>query len=168
MKKAVFGSAIGLVWCVAAASAQQQPAPTPEAVPAHKVFVLTGCLTADGDTKGFKLTDASAIGQVPPQRRRSRCRWHVRAEGHVRAAARNRCERGRCGCRRSEGACRPTRGGDGAADRRTRGVGTECCELSKPSGQADRTCARAVLGHGDQARDRHVLVTRMGAETLRP
>ena len=67
MKKAVFGSAVALTWCVAAASAQQGPAPTPEAVPAHKVFVLTGCLTAGGDTEGFKLTDASAIGQDRPK-----------------------------------------------------------------------------------------------------
>jgi hypothetical protein len=65
MKKAMFGSAVALAWCVAAASAQQQPAPTP--VPAHKVFVLTGCLTAAGDTEGFKLTDASAIGQDRPK-----------------------------------------------------------------------------------------------------
>lgn len=67
MKKAVFGSAVALAWCVAAASAQQQPAPPPEARPAHKVFVVTGCLTASADTGGFKLTDASAIGRDRPR-----------------------------------------------------------------------------------------------------
>jgi len=46
---------------------QQQPAPTSEAVPAHKVFVLTGCLTASADTGGFKLTDASAISRARPK-----------------------------------------------------------------------------------------------------
>jgi hypothetical protein len=66
MKKAVFGSAVALAWCVANVSGQQQPAPTPEAVPAHKVFVLTGCLTAGGDSEGFKLIDASAIGRDRP------------------------------------------------------------------------------------------------------
>jgi hypothetical protein len=67
MRKALFRSAVALVWCVAAASAQQQPAPTFEAAPAHKVFVLTGCLMASADTGGFKLTDASAIGRDRPK-----------------------------------------------------------------------------------------------------
>lgn len=66
MIRAVCGSAIALACCVAAPFAQQQPTPTP-AVPAHKVFVLTGCLTAGEDaTAGFKLTDASSIGQAAP------------------------------------------------------------------------------------------------------
>jgi hypothetical protein len=67
MKKAAFGSAVALAWCVAAVSAQQQAAPASDAKPAHKVFVLTGCLTASADTGGFKLTDASAIGQDRPK-----------------------------------------------------------------------------------------------------
>jgi hypothetical protein len=66
MKKAIFGSVVALAWCMANVSGQQQPAPTPEPVPAHKVFVLTGCLTAGGDTEGFKLIDASVIGRDRP------------------------------------------------------------------------------------------------------
>ena len=67
MKKAVFGSAVALAWCVAAPFAQQQAAPAPEAAPAHKVFVLTGCLEAGANTTGaFKLTDASSVGQATP------------------------------------------------------------------------------------------------------
>jgi hypothetical protein len=65
MKKVVIGSAVVLTWCVAAPFAQQQPAR--EAEPAHKVFVLTGCLNAGADaTAAFKLTDASSVGQAPP------------------------------------------------------------------------------------------------------
>jgi hypothetical protein len=67
MTKALLGSAVALVWCAAAAVAQQQPAPPAEGVPAHKVFVVTGCLTASADTGGFKLTEASAIGQDRPR-----------------------------------------------------------------------------------------------------
>jgi hypothetical protein len=67
MKKTVLGSAIALAWCVAAPFAQQQPAPTPKAAPAHNVFVLTGCLKAGANaTATFKLTDASSIGQPTP------------------------------------------------------------------------------------------------------
>jgi hypothetical protein len=66
MKKTVLGSAVAVAWCVAAPFAQQQPAPTPTATPAHNVFVLTGCLKAQDATATFKLTDASSIGQAPP------------------------------------------------------------------------------------------------------
>jgi hypothetical protein len=67
MKKAALRGAVVFAWCVAAPFAQQQPAPTPEAAPAHKVFVLTGCLEAGGGaTAAFKLTDASPIGQSIP------------------------------------------------------------------------------------------------------
>ena len=67
MKKTVIGSAVALAWFVAAPFAQQPPAPTPKAAPAHNVFVLTGCLRAGPDaTATFKLTEASSIGQPTP------------------------------------------------------------------------------------------------------
>jgi hypothetical protein len=66
MKKTVLGSAVVVAWCVAAPTAQQQPAPTPKTPPAHNVFVLTGCLEAGETPATFKLTDASFIGQAPP------------------------------------------------------------------------------------------------------
>ena len=67
MKKIVLGSAIFVTWCVAVPFAQEQRTPTPQAEPAHKVFVLTGCLTASAEpTATFKLTDASSVGQATP------------------------------------------------------------------------------------------------------
>jgi len=66
MKMTVLGSAVVAVWCVAAPTAQQQPAPTPNPAPAHNVFVLIGCLKAGDTAATFKLTDASSIGQTPP------------------------------------------------------------------------------------------------------
>jgi hypothetical protein len=67
MTKTVLGSVVAAAWCVAAPLAQQQPAPTPNAAPAHNVFVLTGCLKAGTDaTATFRLTDASTIGQQTP------------------------------------------------------------------------------------------------------
>lgn len=67
MKKTVVGSAVAVAWSVAAAFAQQQPAPTPKEGPAHNVFVLTGCLKAGADaTVTFTLTEASSIGQPTP------------------------------------------------------------------------------------------------------
>jgi hypothetical protein len=81
MKQTVLGTAAVLIWCVAASFAQQQPAEPPsraqgdelpartppEVAPAHKVFVLTGCLKAGADaTAAFKLTDASSTGQATP------------------------------------------------------------------------------------------------------
>jgi hypothetical protein len=66
MKMIVFGGALAMAWCVAAPFAQQQPAPTQKAEPAHKVYVLTGCLNPGASaTAAFKLTDASSIGQAP-------------------------------------------------------------------------------------------------------
>ena len=65
MKKTVLGSAVVVAWCVAAPTAQQQPAPTAETPPAHNVFVLTGCLTPGDTPATFKLTDASSIGRTP-------------------------------------------------------------------------------------------------------
>ena len=47
--------------------AQQTPAPS--AQPAHKVFILNGCLTSNGAAAdSFKLTGAVAVGQPPPER----------------------------------------------------------------------------------------------------
>jgi hypothetical protein len=67
MKTTVIGSALAVAWCVAAPFAQQQPTPAPNAIPAHNVFVLAGCLKAGADPTGiFKLTDASSIGQTAP------------------------------------------------------------------------------------------------------
>jgi hypothetical protein len=61
-------SVLFLLW-IAALTAQQQPPPTTE--PAHKVYVLTGCLEADTATTSFRLTGASAVGQAPPPARTS-------------------------------------------------------------------------------------------------
>jgi len=69
MKKTVLGSAAAVAWCVAAPFAQQQPAPSSTAEPAHNVFVVTGCLTAGEEaTPTFKLTEASSVGQPAPGR----------------------------------------------------------------------------------------------------
>ena len=66
MKKTVLASAVAVAWSVAVPFAQQQPAPTAQATPAHNVFVATGCLQAGADaTASFKLTDASFIGPAP-------------------------------------------------------------------------------------------------------
>ena len=67
MMKSVLASAVTAAWCVAVPFAQQPPAATPAATPAHNVFVLAGCLKAGaGVTPTFQLTDASSIGQAPP------------------------------------------------------------------------------------------------------
>ncbi len=57
---------VAIILCGAAsAMAAQQPAPKPNE-PAHKVFVLTGCLRTDARaTPAFKLTGAVPIGQAP-------------------------------------------------------------------------------------------------------
>src|SRR5262245_47383140 len=47
-------------------AAQQTPAPSG---PAHKVFILNGCLTSnEGAADSFKLTGAVPVGQPPPDR----------------------------------------------------------------------------------------------------
>jgi len=69
MKKTALGSAIAIACWVAAPLAQQQPAPSSTAEPAHNVFVAIGCLTASTEaTPTFTLTDASSIGQPAPGR----------------------------------------------------------------------------------------------------
>src|SRR5688572_4671961 len=75
MRSALFGCAVAVAFCVAVPSAeqqqpvpQQQTTPAPEAKPAHKVYVLTGCLAARADAPSvFTLSDASAVGgDLPP------------------------------------------------------------------------------------------------------
>lgn len=69
MKKILTVTAMAFTLCVTAPLAQQQTAPAASAEPAHKVYLLTGCLEITTDPRpGFKLTDASAIGQAPPSR----------------------------------------------------------------------------------------------------
>lgn len=58
------GTSLALIVWIAALAAQQQPAP-PE--PAHKVYVLTGCLEAGDAPSAFRLTNGSPVGQPPPQ-----------------------------------------------------------------------------------------------------
>ncbi len=54
---------VGLIFQIAAVSAQQ-PAP---AEPAHQVYVISGCLEhGSAATSVFKLVDATAVGQMPP------------------------------------------------------------------------------------------------------
>jgi hypothetical protein len=66
VKKTILGSAVAFAWCVAVPFAQQQPAPAAEPEPAHKVFLLNGCLEmTDAPVPTFKLTDASPIGRAP-------------------------------------------------------------------------------------------------------
>lgn len=66
MKKTVLASAVVVALCVAAPTAQQQPAPEAKTPPAHNVFVLTGCLKAGDTPATFKLIDALSVGQAPP------------------------------------------------------------------------------------------------------
>ena len=66
MKLTVMGNVAAIGWMLAAPFAHaQQPAAAPVAEPAHKVYVLTGCLTASADASGFTLTDASPVGRAP-------------------------------------------------------------------------------------------------------
>ena len=65
MKPSVVGLALVLAGMTAASTSAQQPqAPANE--PAHKVYVLTGCLAGSPAPTGpFKLTGAVAVGQAP-------------------------------------------------------------------------------------------------------
>lgn len=69
MKSSLIGTIL-VAACVAVPFAQEQRAPAPVAAPAHNVFVLTGCLMSDAKEPAatFKLTDAIAVGQPPPNR----------------------------------------------------------------------------------------------------
>ncbi len=64
MKPIIFGTGLLVSCWIAVPLAQQPPASTTE--PAHKVFVLTGCLEGGpAPTSVFKLAGATAVGQAP-------------------------------------------------------------------------------------------------------
>ena len=66
MKPIVVGLALVFGAVIAAPSAAQQ-AQAKQSEPAHKIFVLTGCLTGGpAETALFKLTGAVPVGQAPP------------------------------------------------------------------------------------------------------
>lgn len=66
MKPILVGFALVIAGATAAASSAQQQEPKNE--PAHKVYVLTGCLTGGTPpTAPYKLTGAAAIGQPPAE-----------------------------------------------------------------------------------------------------
>ena len=65
MRSIVFVTGVVLILQVAASLAQQSPSPANE--PAHKVYVMTGCLErGSAATSVFKLADATSVGQAPP------------------------------------------------------------------------------------------------------
>ena len=66
MTRSSMGTSVLFLMWMAALTAQQQPAPTTE--PAHKVYVLTGCLEAGTATSSFRLAGGTAVGQAPPAR----------------------------------------------------------------------------------------------------
>ena len=69
MKPIIVGLALAFGGVIAVpAAAQQAQAPPKE--PAHKIFVLTGCLMGGGpaETAAFKLTGGTWVGQAPPER----------------------------------------------------------------------------------------------------
>jgi hypothetical protein len=67
MKPIVAAFALAVVGVAAMPlTAQQSQAPPNE--PAHKIFVLTGCLTGSpAETAAFKLTGAVPVGQAPKE-----------------------------------------------------------------------------------------------------
>jgi hypothetical protein len=68
MKPIVFVLAVALCGSTVAPSVAQQSQARPEQ-PAHKVFVLAGCLSANPDASDtFKLTGAVPVGPPPPAR----------------------------------------------------------------------------------------------------
>lgn len=64
MKSIAFGTVLALATSIAVPLAQQAQSPPNE--PAHKIYVMTGCLEL-GSTSGttFRLTGAAPIGQAP-------------------------------------------------------------------------------------------------------
>ena len=63
MRSMVFVTGVVLIVQVAASLAQQSPANEP----AHKVYVMSGCLEGgSAATSLFKLADATSVGQMPP------------------------------------------------------------------------------------------------------
>jgi len=67
MKPIVVGLAVAVSWTIAAPTIAQQ-VQTPSSEPAHKVFVLTGCLTGGpAETSPFNLTRAEPVGLAPKE-----------------------------------------------------------------------------------------------------
>ena len=67
MKPMSVGFALIVAGVTAATSAAQQ-AQAPPSEPAHKIYVLTGCLAGSpAATSPFKLTGAVAVGQAPAE-----------------------------------------------------------------------------------------------------
>ena len=65
MRPLVFATGVVLILRVAVSLAQQSPSPPNE--PAHKVYVMTGCLQrGSASTSVFQLADPTPIGQAPP------------------------------------------------------------------------------------------------------
>jgi len=65
MRSIVLVTGVVLILQVAASLAQQSPSPPNE--PAHKVYVMTGCLErGSAQTSVFQLVDASSVGPMPP------------------------------------------------------------------------------------------------------
>ena len=65
MRSIAFVTGVVLILQVAASLAQQSPSPPNE--PAHKVYVMTGCLErGSAQTSVFQLADSASIGQAPP------------------------------------------------------------------------------------------------------
>ena len=65
MRSTVFVTGVVVILQVAASLAQQSPAPPNE--PAHKVYVMSGCLErGSATTSVFTLSDAASVGQAPP------------------------------------------------------------------------------------------------------
>ena len=65
MRSIAFVTGVVLILQVAASLAQQSPSPPNE--PAHKVYVMTGCLErGSAQTSVFQLADSTPIGQAPP------------------------------------------------------------------------------------------------------
>lgn len=59
---------VGLVLSFSGVTAAAQQAQAPASAPAHKIYVLTGCLTGSpAATAPFKLTGAVAVGQAPAE-----------------------------------------------------------------------------------------------------
>jgi|SRR5688572_14401381 len=68
MKPIVFALAVAVCGLIVTPSAAQQPQARPDQ-PAHKVYVLTGCLAGNpGASDTFRLTGAVPVGQPPPER----------------------------------------------------------------------------------------------------
>ena len=65
MKQTVLAMSLAMACGVTSAAVQRTPDSKNE--PAHNVFVLTGCLERGDAPSSFRLTRASATGQLPPR-----------------------------------------------------------------------------------------------------